>query len=207
MKFCKTKIILLVTAIICLSVLSCASTSVKRVSADTVTDISEYWNDTDVEIVCNSLVKQFVESDDFLDYADAKGIERPTIEIDNFKNASSERIDVTVITDKMRSQIRRNSNVKFVAAINSGTASNLQQAAAAQQDHASEDTAARMDEAIGADLQLSGSVKTVIQTEGNTQVRVYYVTAEVWDITTGELIWDGQNSEIKKIVKKAKAKL
>ncbi|MDR3148088.1 MAG: penicillin-binding protein activator LpoB, partial [Treponema sp.] len=36
---------------------ACVSGSVRRVDADTVTDLSGYWNDTDVRIICDSLIK------------------------------------------------------------------------------------------------------------------------------------------------------
>jgi hypothetical protein len=53
---------------------------------------------------------------------------------------------------------------------------------------------------------LTGAVKTIIQTVGNQQVRVYDVTADATDITTHRIIWSEENNEIKKVVKRAQRK-
>jgi PBP1b-binding outer membrane lipoprotein LpoB len=83
----------------------------------------------------------------------------------------------------------------------------LRAEASEQQDWANEDTAAALADETGADFLLTGAVKTIIQTAGSQQVREYDVTADVTDITTHRIIWSDENSEIKKVVKKQKAKL
>ncbi|MDR2747892.1 MAG: hypothetical protein LBB77_10665, partial [Treponema sp.] len=53
----------LVPAALLLMFLTAAcATSVKRVDSETVTDLSGYWNDTDVRIVCDSLIKACLDS-------------------------------------------------------------------------------------------------------------------------------------------------
>ena len=53
----KKKVTFLVLAISVLFLFSCASTSVERVDADEIIDLNGYWNDTDVRIVCESLIQ------------------------------------------------------------------------------------------------------------------------------------------------------
>jgi TolB-like protein len=73
-----------------------------------------------------------------------------------------------------------------------------------QQNHASPATMARIRNETGADYMLTGAVRTIIDRERNQTVRVYYVTAELTDIETGQRIWMAQNNEIKKVVTQPK---
>ena len=54
------------------------------------------------------------------------------------------------------------------------------------------------------DLVLTGTVKTIVDTDTKTSLRTYFVYAELVDIETGEMIWRGENNEIKKVIGKKK---
>ena len=49
---------------------------------------------------------------------------------------------------------------------------------------------------------LIGAVKTIIDSNGNQSTRTYYVTAELIDIETNRKLWAGEDSSIKKLIKK-----
>ena len=53
---------------------------------------------------------------------------------------------------------------------------------------------------------LQGSVRTIVDTIDNKQVRTYYVDMEVIDLESNKILWQGENSDIKKYIKKNKAK-
>ena len=76
-----------------------------------------------------------------------------------------------------------------------------------QQNFASEDTAAALGYETGADFLLTGSVKTIVDRAGNQTIRTYYVTAELNNIETRELVWFKENSDIKKIITRPRNRL
>jgi uncharacterized protein (TIGR02722 family) len=187
------------------ALVSCASgPQTTRVDAGTLTDLTQYWNDTDVDIVCKDLITKFLGSPRVAQFA-VQNKRLPVIRVGNFKNASSEPIDTTIISKRMQVQILNSGKADFVA--DAGVSQELRAEADDQQTWATEKTAAQLAAETGADFLLTGAVKTIIQTAGNEQVRVYDVTADATDITTHRIIWSEENSEIKKIVKRAKAKL
>ncbi|MDR3247542.1 MAG: penicillin-binding protein activator LpoB [Treponema sp.] len=176
----------------------CASTSVKRVDADTVTDLSGYWNDTDIRIVCDSLIKSCL--DDPRVAQEAKKLGRnPVFLVGRFRNESDEHIDTSIIADTMRVAIRRSGRADFVAGGAGRDA--VRGERQDQQGNASEATASRLGNETGADFLLEGSVKVVPDRSGNTSTRTYFVTAELTNIETNIVLWDDQNSEIKKVIK------
>jgi hypothetical protein len=71
----------------------------------------------------------------------------------------------------------------------------------------SDKTMAQWGQETGANFMLTGTVRTIVDKAGNQTVRTYFVTAELTSIETNERMWLQQNSEIKKVITQAKAKL
>ena len=63
------------------------------------------------------------------------------------------------------------------------------------------ETAKALDNEEAADFMLSGSVKTQVQKEGKKSVRTYFVYVTLTNIETNRIIWQGENDEIKKVIK------
>jgi uncharacterized protein (TIGR02722 family) len=183
---------------------ACASTSVKRVDAEKVTDLSGYWNDTDVRIVCDSLIKSCLDDPGIIREAKKLG-RNPVFLVGRFRNESDEHIDTSIIADTMRVAIRRSGRADFVTGGAGRDA--VREERQDQQGNASEATASKLGNETGADFLLEGSVKTIIDTSGNTSIRTYRVTAELANIETGIVLWDDQNSEIKKVIKTSSTRL
>jgi uncharacterized protein (TIGR02722 family) len=203
MKSC-IKIALLCLAI-CAGLGACASSpKVSRVDADTQTDLSGYWNDTDVRIVCDSLIKGCLDSPRVTQEIARLG-RLPVILIGRFKNDSDEHIDTTIISSVMESAIFNSGKADFVAG--GDTRSELRAERQEQQGNASEETAAALGNETGADFLLTGSVKTIVDKAGNTSTRTYFVSAELSNIETNARLWIDQNSAIKKVIKTPGSKL
>jgi len=186
---------------------SCASTSagVQRVDASTQIDLSGYWNDTDVRIVCDALIKDCISSPRVDQAIKALGGKTPVVLVGRFKNDSSEHIDTSIITTTMETAIFNSGKMDFVAG--GDTRDALRAERQDQQSNASEETAAQLAKETGANFMLFGSVKTIVDKAGNQTVRTYYVNAEMTNVTTNQRMWMGQNNEIKKVVTQAKNKL
>ena len=179
------------------------SPSVSRVPASSLTDLSGYWNNTDVQIVCESLIDSCLSSRRIAEFAEEQG-RRPRIRIGSFKNNSDEHLDPSIIATRMKVVITNSGKAEFVA--DSATQGEIR---AEQQDqlvNASEDTAASIGNETGADFLLTGSVKTIVDRLGNLSTRTYVVTAELVNVETGALYWTDENSEIKKVINQPKLK-
>jgi uncharacterized protein (TIGR02722 family) len=185
---------------------SCASsTGVKRVDSNTQTDLSGYWNDTDVKIVCESLIKDCLSSPRVDQTIKAMGGKTPVVLVSTFKNDSMEHIDTSIIATRMETAIFNSGKMDFVAGGSVREA--LRAERQDQLSNASESTAAALGKETGADFMLFGAVKTIVDKAGNQTVRTYFVTAEMTNVSTNQRMWMGENSEIKKVITKAKNKL
>ena len=198
----KKIMILFVTAVLVLS--ACASTSVKRVDSGKQIDLSGYWNDTDVRIVCEALIKDCLSSPR-VDQAIKAKRGTPTVIVGRFKNNSSEHIDTSIISKTMEVTIFNSGKLDFVAG--GDQREDIRAERQDQQSNASEKTAAALANETGADFMLTGTVESIVDRSGNQSVRTYYVTAELTNIETNQRMWMGRNSDIKKVVTQAKNKL
>lgn len=186
---------------------SCATNAqVTRVDSSTQTDLSGYWNDTDVRIVCESLINECLESPRVAQTAQKKK-DLPVFIVGTFRNDSDEHIDTTIISKKMEAAIINSGKADFVAS--SAERGEIRDERQEQQGFASEETAKALANETGADFMLIGAVKTIVDrsADGKTATRTYYVTAELIDIETNKKIWLGENDAIKKVIKTPSARL
>ncbi|MCQ2242358.1 penicillin-binding protein activator LpoB [Treponema sp.] len=178
-------------------------TKVKRVSSDKVIDLDGYWNDTDVRIVCESLIEECVNSPRIAKFEEENG--RPGLVIvGKIVNGSNEHIDTSIIEKRLRSAIINSGVLEFV--VSKDEREQLRDEKIDQEQHASLETAKAMDNEAGADFMLTGTVKSIVQTEGKKSVRAYFVNVTLSSIETNRIIWQGENDEIKKEIKNQKKK-
>lgn len=182
----------------------CNSVKVERVSPDTVTDLSGYWNDTDVRIVAESLIADCVNAPAITNYIRNNNA-LPVVIVGNFRNDSDEHIDTSILSKKFEVALINSGKVDFVAS--SSERGEIRQEREEQQAWASEETAKRLANETGADFMLIGSVKTMVDHVNNVSTRTYWVYAELIDIESNRKLWLGENSEIKKVITKSKTRM
>lgn len=187
-----------------LIMVSCGSTKVSRVDSDEVIDLDGYWNESDVRIVCDSLIEECISSPRIAKFEGQQG-RAPVVIIDSIRNQSSEHIDTSIVEKKFQTAIINSGVMEFVSSSTERQA--LREEKADQADHSTYDTAKEMDQETGADFMLKGSVKTIVQSAGDKTVRTYYVYAELHDIKTNKIVWMAENDSIKKVIKRQKATL
>jgi len=196
-------LILMVFMFFCVATVT--AQKVSRVKPDTNIDLSGYWNDADVRIVCEMLIKDCLNSAR-VDQAIKAKKGTPIVIVGRFRNESSEHIDTSIISTIMENTIFNSGKLDFVAG--GSTREDLRTERMEQQNGFTSDTTASvLGKEIGADFMLTGSVKLIIDKAGNQTVRKYFVTAELTDIETNARIWMQTNSEIKKVVVQPKNKL
>jgi uncharacterized protein (TIGR02722 family) len=175
----------------------CATSGVKRVSADTVTDLSGYWNDTDVRIVTESLVNECMNSGAISNYV-VEHKKKPVIIVGTIKNESDEHIDTVILSDRFKAALLNSGKADFVAS--GSDREEIRKEREDSQDWASDETVKRLANETGADFMLIGSVRTVVDSISGKMTRVYYVHTELVDIENTKSFWIGDNSDIKKVI-------
>jgi len=202
----KNKIIIATIVAFSLIFTSCQSTGVSRVSSDTVIDLSGFWNDVDVRLVCDDLINKCFNNPRLAKFEE-KYDRLPVIIVGNFKNDSTEHIDTSIITEQFAAAILDSGKADFVADKKERESLREEKISQNADGFTSEDSAKAIDNETGADFMLMGSVKTIIQSAGNKSVRVYYVNAKLVDIEKNTIVWQGNNNEIKKYIVSKKPKL
>ncbi len=197
------KIFVIFTCVLLLVLTGCESTksvNVDRIDASTAIDLSGYWNDTDIRIVAETLVKDCVNAPAIENYIRNNRM-LPVVIVGSFKNDTDEHIDTSIIVKKFETALINSGKVDFVAS--SSERQEIREERLEQQEWASEETAKRLANEYGADFMLIGSVKTSVDMVDNKTVRTYFVYAELIDIETNRKLWIGENSEIKKLITKS----
>lgn len=184
---------------------SCASNNVSRVSSETVTDLSGYWNDTDVRLVAGEIIDGCLASPRIAQYPSHHGGKLPVVIVGSYRNKSDEHIDTEILTKKLEAALVNSGKVEFVAS--SAERNELRAERIDQQTNASESTAKSLGNETGADFMLQGSVKTIVDSDGKTMARSYFVTTEMIDIETNKKIWMDDNSSIKKVIKRSSTRM
>ena len=204
------KICLIICAVLCVFVTACSSApKVTRVDAGTQVDFSGRWNDSDVRMVCESLIESATSSpriDAFIrDFSARNRGALPTVIVGRFDNKSSEHIDTDIITRIMRTAIINSGKLEFVEGGNTREA--LRAERDDQQLNASDRTAASLGNETAANFMLSGVVNSMEEKVDNKTVRAYFVEATLINIETNGILWAGENNDIKKVVRQPKVKL
>lgn len=195
------KRIICISLLILLAACPCfAKKNVNRVDASKQVDLSGKWNDTDARIVSESLIEQALSSGGFEAYKEELG-RKPFISVGNFRNDTSEYINTAIISDGIETAIINSGKAKFIV---SNKNWQEMQADMADQQAWQADMSKHKEIAnrTQADLNLTGSVKSIVDTDNKTSVRTYFVYAQLENFETGEIIWRGENKEIKKVIGK-----
>ncbi|MDR1419781.1 MAG: penicillin-binding protein activator LpoB [Treponema sp.] len=183
-------------------------TEATRVGADTQIDLTGRWNDSDVRIVCDTLVAECLNAAGvdraISQFTASHGGDLPTVIVGNFANTSSEHIDTSIISKTMETIIINSGKLEFVAG--SDIREGIRDERVDQAYNASEATAAAIGNEAAATFMLTGSVKSSVEKSGTTTVRAYFVDAQLTNIETNRIIWQGQNADIKKVFKQATAR-
>jgi TolB-like protein len=168
-------------------------------------DLSGYWNAIDVKIVCETLINDCLSNARVAQEIRAMGNKKPMVIVGRFRNESDEQIDTAIISSIMETVIFNSGRLDFVAG--GSTRDDIRAERQDQQGYSSEETAAALGREIGADFILTGSVRTIVDREGNKTARTYFVTAELTNIETNARMWLGQNNEITKVIVRPKNRL
>ncbi|MCF0224474.1 MAG: penicillin-binding protein activator LpoB [Fibrobacter sp.] len=179
---------------------SCAK--VERIDADSTTDLSGKWNDTDSRLVADEMINDCMNRP-WLNKMSGELGRNPTVIVGSVRNKSHEHISVETFTKDMERALINSGVVDFVA--NASQRSELRAEVEQQQGNATEETRKETNMETGADLMLTGSINTIVDQEDGKQVIFYQVDLELIDLQSQKKVWIG-DKKIKKLLTRKNVK-
>jgi hypothetical protein len=189
---------LLATAWIALGLAAC-SPSVTRMESTEVKDLSGAWNDTDSRLVSEEMVQDALARPWIQEYTGAKK-KPPVVIVGEVRNLSHEHINVNTFVADLERALINSGRVEFVAS--STERGEIREERSDQDIHAREATRKPMGQETGADFMLKGTINTIIDVAGSTQVRYYQVDLTMISLADNRKVWIGQK-KIKKLVERS----
>lgn len=188
------------SALLLAATLTGCATSVERMDPNKTVDLSGAWNDTDSRLVSEEMIQDALARPWLQDYTRTKN-KPPTVIVGEVRNLSHEHINVNTFVADMERALINSGKVEFVAS--STERQEVRDERKDQDLNAREDTRKAMGQEIGADFMLKGTINTIIDPSGDTQVRYYQVDLTLISMADNRKLWVGQK-KIKKLVKRSK---
>ncbi len=173
--------------------------TVKRIATDEVTDLSGRWNDTDSRLVAESMISEMLSRRWVIDFEQDK-LKEPVVIVGSVVNKSSEHIDVEVFIKDIERELINSGKVKFVASRNERE--EIREERMDQQMYASEKTAKKLAEEVGADYFLIGSLYSVEDWFEGKKAILYTINLELINVEENTKAWIG-NKKIKKLIEQS----
>lgn len=181
-----------------LTATGCA-THVDRMDVEEVKDLSGAWNDTDSRLVSEEMITDVLAQRWLPEYTRKHGKE-PVVIVGEINNLSHEHINLNTFVRDMERVLINSGKVQFVAS--RIEREDIRDERKDQDLHASAATRKAMGQELGADFMLKGTINTIIDASGRTQVRYYQVDLNLISLADNRMVWLGQK-KIKKLVKRS----
>lgn len=180
------------------------SQQVSRVAADTQTDLSGRWNDTDARLVAEEMISDAVSQPWLANFRQDHN-EPPVTIVGRVRNETMEHIDTEVITKEMERAFVNSGKVQVVAS--QDERKQIREERQDQQSYASYESTAAMAQEVGADFMLIGNISSILDESlsGKEAAIFYTVNLELIDVETNRKVWIG-NKKIKKLIERRKLK-
>jgi len=192
------KIILLTSLAIAATLTGC-STEVTRMDAATVKDLSGAWNDTDSQQVSAEMIQDVMSRSWITEFTQTQK-HQPAVIVGEVSNLSHEHINVNTFVSDMERELINSGKIQFVAS--STERQEIREERKDQDINASEATRKAMGAEKGADFMLKGTINTIIDASGSTQLRYYQVDLTLISLADNRKVWVGQK-KIKKLVERS----
>ncbi|GMR16101.1 MAG: hypothetical protein BMS9Abin31_0408 [Gammaproteobacteria bacterium] len=186
--------------VITVLMLTGCGTQVSRVDVKEGLDLSGAWNDTDSRLVSEKMINDMLARPWYRNHS-KRSKAAPVVIVGTIRNLSHEHINLnTFIADIERAMIN-SGKIDFVAS--SQERSEIRDERKDQDLNATESSRKAMGQERGADYMLKGSINTIIDMDGSTQLRYYQVDLTLISLKNNRKVWLGQK-KIKKVVKNSK---
>jgi uncharacterized protein (TIGR02722 family) len=184
-----------------LTIVGCApSQKVTRVAADTQTDLSGRWNDTDARLVAEEMIEDAI-SKPWLSNFNQNHDKPPVTIIGRVRNETMEHIDTEVFTKEMERAFVNSGLVQVVAS--QQEREQIRGERQDQQSFASYESTKALAQELGADFMLIGNINSIVDESlsGKEAAIFYTINLELIDVETNRKVWI-DNKKIKKLIER-----
>jgi len=178
------------------------STKVTRIDANETTDLSGAWNDTDSRLVAEEMIADALSRPWTSNFAGETG-RAPAVIVGTVRNFSHEHINMNTFIADMERALVNSGRVEFVAS--SEERGEIRAERVDQDLNATEATRNEAGQEFGADFMLKGQINTIVDADGDEQVRYYQVDLTMISLADNRKVWLGQK-KIKKLVENGKVR-
>jgi penicillin-binding protein activator len=193
---------LLVISLVLVVVAGC-SKKVSRIDPGEVKDLSGQWNDTDSQLVSKEMISDVLSRPWLQDFTGKTG-KKPAVIVGEIRNLSHEHIAVGTFVGDMERELINSGRVDFVAS--KTERKDVREEREDQDLHASEATRKAAGQEYGADYMLKGTINSIIDSEGDEQVKFYQVDLTLISMADNRKVWVGQK-KIKKFIENNKVRM
>ncbi|REG82644.1 penicillin-binding protein activator LpoB [Marinomonas pollencensis] len=187
----------LIVVLLAVTLVACSG-SVKRIDTDKEVAVSDRWNDIDSKLVADAMINDMLSFPWYRDYNFSnKG--NPTVIIQTIRNKSSEHIPVDTFVNDIKRSLLRAGKVDFV--VSGEEREDIRTERSDQEMNAAPDTVAKFGLEQGAGFALSGTINSIVDSNGDERVTFYQVDLKLINMTTNREVWNGQK-KIKKLATK-----
>lgn len=175
---------------------------VSRVAADTQTDLSGRWNDTDARLVAEEMIDDAL-SKPWLENFRLDNNSIPVTMVGRVRNETMEHIDTEIFTKELERAFVNSGMVDVVTSLSE--TQQIRDIRSDQQSYASYETAAALGKEVGADYVIIGNISSIIdESSSGKEISIFYtVNLEMVDVETNRKAWIG-NKKIKKLIERRK---
>jgi penicillin-binding protein activator len=188
-------------ALLALAAASACSTKVERLDESKAVDLSGGWNDTDSRLVSQEMIQDSLSRPWLQEFRGRPNQTRPAVIVGEVRNMSHEHINTQTFTLEMERALINSGKVDFVAT--KAERQGIRDERKDQDLNASQDTRSAMGKELGADFMLTGSINTIVDPNGDTQVLFYQVNMTLISLADNRKVWVGQK-DIRKLVTRSK---
>lgn len=188
-------------ALLALVAASACSTKVERLDESQAVDLSGAWNDTDSRLVSQEMIQDSLSRAWLQEFRGRPGQNRPAVIVGEVRNLSHEHINTSTFTLEVERALINSGRVDFVAT--KDERKGIRDERKDQDINAREDTRSAMGRELGADFMMTGTINTIVDPSGDTQVRFYQVNMTLISLKDNRKVWVGQK-DIRKLVTRSK---
>jgi hypothetical protein len=188
-------------ALLALVTVSACATKVERLDESQAVDLSGAWNDTDSRLVSQEMIQDSLARAWLQEFRGRPGQNRPAVIVGEVRNLSHEHINTSTFTLEVERALINSGKVDFVATKDERTG--IRDERKDQDINAREDTRNAMGRELGADFMMTGTINTIVDPSGDTQVRFYQVNMTLISLKDNRKVWVGQK-DIRKLVTRSK---
>ncbi|MEM6531443.1 MAG: penicillin-binding protein activator LpoB [Myxococcota bacterium] len=174
------------------------SRRVARVNANSTTDLSGKWNDSDARLTADALIKECFSAAWLQNHMEENG-SRPSVAVGRIKNKTDEQIDGQVFVKNIERAMVNSGKVEVLAQRNGELDAVIDEQNLGASGRVSDESAASVGNLKGANYVVVGRIASITDQIEGQATKFYQINFELVNSESGSKVWIGEH-KIKKAI-------